>query len=303
MQYVYCLDNPTTRIDPLGMVSNVMRPVHDGGGTPKGNPLNFIDPIGKEAMDAYADAFGDKSIVYEALRILNANYIAFSKKENAPRHLPRINLLINEMRKIGLKIKVKADDFFARFGGCLSNAMDFFTSKEQGVGSFKLNPVERVLYTEYPDEGAKYLLAGGTAIAETLLIYSDPVDGANSNAFQHSYWSGLLTMWIGAKAAQKWTDAHEYGAEGNEELGSEMDFLNNEFGMKAAQAIGNGFGAEATLSIFLQIAVSEGELVRINPMTGKIVNGQIEKEKLVPTNGDGRWLSLPKMSIKRDGIV
>ena len=94
-------------------------------------------------------------------------------------------------------------------------------------------------------------------------------------------------MWMGAKAAQKWTDAHEYGDEGNDGYSVEMDFSNNTFGRNMALSIPTrGAAAEMRLSAYLQVAVANGYLVREEP----VKDGTVEEKKLVPTNGDGRWL-------------
>ncbi|UUV32036.1 sugar-binding protein [Amycolatopsis roodepoortensis] len=69
-------------------------------------------------------------------------------------------------------------------------------------------------------------------------------DGAIGNAFQHAYWSALLTVYFGEADAKKFTDAHEM-EEGNADNRGLMDLHNNWIG----RTIGKGFSHEQFVKI------------------------------------------------------
>ena len=52
------------------------------------------------------------------------------------------------------------------------------------------------------------------------------------NAFQHSYWNGLLSSALGTARAKVWTDAHESGLPNTPDMNfaTQMDFFNNQIG-------------------------------------------------------------------------
>jgi hypothetical protein len=87
----------------------------------------------------------------------------------------------------------------------------------------------------------------GQAIGMTKRIYGHTRDNTRANAFQHCYWSALITRAYGASTAKGFTDRHEAGAPGTW-LQHMMDYVNNAVGRRVASSIGYpaAFNADAS---------------------------------------------------------
>jgi hypothetical protein len=141
-----------------------------------------------------------------------------------------------------------------------------------------------VLAIAAPVSALKINKAQEKAWAETVLRYGDDkpagsLDGSNANAFLHCYWNALGAKEIGAWEAKLFTDAHEYGAEGNytwvyyARININMDLYNNSVGISLGA--NNKNLPDQQIAEEVQKYVNNGWLLRIK------VNGVIQTSTIL----------------------
>ncbi len=104
-----------------------------------------------------------------------------------------------------------------------------------------------------------YALAKNTQ-RETSRIYGntvpegtffDPVTGrfipSAGDAFEHCFWSGSITLFLGADAAKKWTDVHEEALRNNPPGEKLYDLFNNERGIRRGDRLREDLGPLGSL--------------------------------------------------------
>ena len=133
------------------------------------------------------------------------------------------------------------------------------------------NDQEFILLNADPDAALTVLLLAGVAKAKTISLFGHADDDTQANAFQHAYWSALVTTALGIDAAAAWTAAHEglyandyndleFDTDGNGRVirlynpngwqnSTRMDMHNNAVGMTFANMI--NINAKSILGVLL----------------------------------------------------
>lgn len=141
----------------------------------------------------------------------------------------------------------------------------------------ELNPAERRLVNQ------PYTVTGlARDVATTLIIdtrdeayratqerYGHQDDGTSANAFQHCYWSGIMTRMTSRKFAKEWGDAHERyqrGASGvwrrtpPKSPNVAMDLYNNNIGRAIGYYVSTKNGGYGEIALICQNLEREGKL-------------------------------------------
>ncbi|WP_233621812.1 SpvB/TcaC N-terminal domain-containing protein [Amycolatopsis sp. WAC 04182] len=137
------------------------------------------------------------------------------------------------------------------------------------------------------DRAKAHFGGGGTGDDE-----GGPQDGTIGNAFQHAYWSGLLTGIVGPGTAKALTDAHEAFL-GNDRHNELMDLHNNSVGRNTYTDLEKELGrpptnAELEQAILLTVTSPRGYNGRHTIMLGP--NGGYEYTAPSPDCSQRRWV-------------
>jgi RHS repeat-associated protein len=153
----------------------------------------------------------------------------------------------------GLDIFDKASGVVKGGFDCATHPIDCAISELIPAGQIPLIPFtvslqEGAACVWYPEECAIVFAAGLNADREMKRIYGDDVvEGTLKNrspgdAFQHCFWSGSITLVLGADKAEKWTNRHEAIAN-NPVSQREYDQQNNARGRSIGESLRPNFGA------------------------------------------------------------
>ena len=143
----------------------------------------------------------------------------------------------------------QVDNFLSNLGYPninINNFIDIAWDAKIREGFSNLNAAERLLAQNNKIEFLIYGSSSSIAIDEAKKYSQRILGGLNVgvgndrnivNAFQHSYWNGLLSVNMGVDRAKTWTDAHEWGLANNPDnnFATQMDFYNNHRGREVGE--------------------------------------------------------------------
>lgn len=115
-------------------------------------------------------------------------------------------------------------------------ATDSYYDDLEGYITGLLNPQEKALYNLNPTKALLCMSNGKLALkyAEENYI-SSVLHNGNGDAFRHCLWNYGMAIDVGQEFAKKWSDAHEYGSEGQPLIERNMDLFNNAVGLQLAK--------------------------------------------------------------------
>jgi len=139
-------------------------------------------------------------------------------------------------------------------GECMLNALDCVDPRQAAdplIGLLPEGPAFQIGDThfsyrliatcaQYPEACAAAARAAAKAQSVTFALYGDSPEGTSErpkegDAFQHCFWSGLITLDVGAGRAEKVTTRYEAWGSGNDRFQRAYDIDNNERGREFAQ--------------------------------------------------------------------
>lgn len=135
-----------------------------------------------------------------------------------------------------------------------------------------LNQKEIALFIENPTKGTKALYYGNTALSEAERRWTDSATDGNGDAFRHASWTALMMVFIDYDWSLRWSNAHEEGDTVQGPLGKQMDYWNNNEGLRVGSVYPGS--PEAVILTAIENHLKSG-------FCRRIVNGA-----LVKTNGD-----------------
>jgi len=102
-----------------------------------------------------------------------------------------------------------------------------------------LNNEEKKFVVAHPEEAALFLKSARWAQEDTLANFNDTRDGTRANAFQHAFWSALMTQTGGSYYAEQFGNDNEalppnVTLNQNQTTWRNMDFFNNNVGRQIA---------------------------------------------------------------------
>ena len=134
-----------------------------------------------------------------------------------------------------------------------------------------LNNEEKKFVVAHPEEAALFLKSARWAQEDTLANFDDTRDGTRANAFQHAFWSALMTQSGGASYAEQFSDAHESIPAGvslnqSQTTRRNMDFYNNNVGRQIALSNPWTSDRQAIFNLVMN-ALNTGQLQVVCPPT------------------------------------